>query len=374
MVMRDGSHNATSTVKPSNVSVRGLDVGFGTVKVLQGLSLDVAQSEFLVLLGPSGCGKSTLLNAIAGLMDVDGGQIWIGGRNVTWDEPKDRGIAMVFQSYALYPRMTVRDNLAFGLKVSRAPKAEIDRRVKLAVDMLQIGDLLGRRPAELSGGQRQRVAIGRALVREAPVFLFDEPLSNLDAQLRNELRVEIKRLHQRLGATMIYVTHDQIEALTLADRIAVMKGGVIQHLGTPNEVYLKPANRFVAGFVGSRGMNFVDGRMAGTASAPQFDTPGLTLPLTGYGFAGAPEFGRAVTLGVRPEHVAVASGTAAAMTRPIELVEPMGADTIVWTRVGDTPFSVRLDGLARVSTGDAIGLAINPSQVSLFDTASGARL
>ena len=212
-------------VAPSNVSLRGLEIAFGSLQVLSELDLEVVQSEFLVLLGPSGCGKSTLLNAIAGLIDVSAGQIWIGGRNVTWEEPKDRGIAMVFQSYALYPRMSVRGNLSFGLKVARLPASEIDKRVRAAADMLHIGELLDRRPAALSGGQRQRVAIGRALVREAPVFLFDEPLSNLDAQLRAELRVEIKRLHQRIGATMIYVTHDQIEALTLADRVAVMQGG-----------------------------------------------------------------------------------------------------------------------------------------------------
>src|SRR5258708_23143382 len=205
-----------------NVSVREVAIAYGPVQVFDRLDLEVAQSEFLVLLGPSGCGKSTLLNAIAGLTEVDDGEIWIGDRNVTWLEPKDRGIAMVFQSYALYPRMSVRSNLSFGLRVARTPRPEIERRVRMAADMLQIGDLLDRKPAELSGGQRQRVAIGRALVRDAGVFLFAEPVSDLDAQLRAELRVEIKRLHQRLGATMIYVTHDQIEALTLADRIAVM--------------------------------------------------------------------------------------------------------------------------------------------------------
>ena len=201
--------------------------------MLENLDLKVAESEFVVLLGPSGCGKSTLLNAIAGLIDIQAGQIWIGGRNVTWDEPKDRGIAMVFQSYALYPRMTARGNMSFGLKVAGLPQQEIARRVEHAAQMLKITELLDRKPSELSGGQRQRVAIGRALVREVGVYLFDEPLSNLDAQLRAELRVEIKRLHQRLKATMLYVTHDQIEALTLADRIAVMKDRVIQQLGTP---------------------------------------------------------------------------------------------------------------------------------------------
>ena len=357
---------------PSNVSVRDVSIGFGPVKVLQNLNIEVKQSEFLVLLGPSGCGKSTLLNAIAGLLDIDAGQIWIGGRNVTWSEPKDRGIAMVFQSYALYPRMTVAENLSFGLRVARTPKAEIERRVGRAVEMLKIGELLARRPAELSGGQRQRIAIGRAIVREAPVFLFDEPLSNLDAQLRNELRVEIKRLHQQLGATMIYVTHDQIEALTLADRMAVMKGGVIQQLGAPNEVYLKPANRFVAGFVGARGMNFLSGRLAGTSTAPLFETTGLTLPLAGYAFGQSPVVGQAVTLGIRPEHVTV--GGAAAVTAPIELIEPMGSDTIVWTSIGTTPISIRLDGLTAVSLGEPLNFSLPSAQLSLFDDATGTRL
>jgi multiple sugar transport system ATP-binding protein len=244
------------------VSVRDVTVAFGAVRVFDGLSIDVEQGELLVLLGPSGCGKSTLLNAIAGLLEIETGQIWIGGRNITWAEPKDRGIAMVFQSYALYPRMNVRGNLSFGLRMAKTPRAEIERRVGEAAALLQIDQLLERRPDQLSGGQRQRVAIGRALVRDAAVFLFDEPLSNLDAQLRNELRDEIKRLHHRLASTtMIYVTHDQIEAMTLADRIAVMKDQRIQQLGSPLDIYYRPANRFVAGFVGSPRMNFVDGRI-----------------------------------------------------------------------------------------------------------------
>src|SRR5918997_4497733 len=247
------------------VSVRDVSVAFESVRVFDSLSLDIEQGEFIVLLGPSGCGKSTLLNAVAGLLDVAEGQIWIDGKNVTWEEPKDRGIAMVFQSYALYPRMSVRENMSFGLKMAKTPKPEIEKRVNKAAELLQITHLLGRRPDQLSGGQRQRVAIGRALVRDAAVFLFDEPLSNLDAQLRNELRVEIKRLHARLGSTtMIYVTHDQIEALTLADRIAVMKDQQIQQLGSPAEIYHRPANLFVAGFVGSPQMNFIEGRLDST--------------------------------------------------------------------------------------------------------------
>ena len=269
----------------SAVSVRDVTVAFGAVRVFDGLSIDVEQGELLVLLGPSGCGKSTLLNAIAGLLEVETGQIWIGARNVTWEEPKDRGIAMVFQSYALYPRMNVRGNLSFGLKMAKTPKAEIERRVAQAAAMLQIDQLLERRPDQLSGGQRQRVAIGRALVRDAAVFLFDEPLSNLDAQLRNELRDEIKRLHHRLASTtMIYVTHDQIEAMTLADRIAVMKDQRIQQLGSPLDIYYRPANRFVAGFVGSPRMNFVEGRLEQAANGPAFVVGNHRLPLDGYEF------------------------------------------------------------------------------------------
>ncbi len=249
--------------------------------MLRDLDLDVAEGEFIVLLGASGCGKSTLLNAIAGLLDINAGQVWIGGKNVTWEEPKDRGIGMVFQSYALYPRMTVEGNMSFGLKMARVPRDEIQRRVKFAAELLQIEALLKRRPAELSGGQRQRVAIGRALVRDVDVFLFDEPLSNLDAKLRTELRVELKRLHQQLGkATMIYVTHDQIEALTLADRIAVMHAGVIQQLDTPHNVYHRPANRFVAGFVGSPMMNFRAGKVNG-AGDPVFEADGIARAARG---------------------------------------------------------------------------------------------
>src|SRR5918994_2644058 len=245
----------------TSVSVKDLSLNFGNISVLKDLNLDIAEGEFLVLLGPSGCGKSTLLNCIAGLLDITAGQIFIKGKNVTWEEPKDRGIGMVFQSYALYPQMTVRGNLTFGLKNAGVANEEIERRVVRTADILQIQPLLERKPSQLSGGQRQRVAIGRALVRDVDVFLFDEPLSNLDAKLRSELRVEIKRLHQKLANTMIYVTHDQIEAMTLADRIAVMYGGEIQQLDTPHAIYNHPVNLFVAGFIGSPGMNFLEGEM-----------------------------------------------------------------------------------------------------------------
>ena len=355
-----------------NVSVREVAIAYGPVQVFDRLDLEVAQSEFLVLLGPSGCGKSTLLNAIAGLTEVDDGEIWIGDRNVTWLEPKDRGIAMVFQSYALYPRMSVRSNLSFGLRVARTPKPEIERRVRMAADMLQIGDLLDRKPAELSGGQRQRVAIGRAMVRDAGVFLFDEPLSNLDAQLRAELRVEIKRLHHQLGATMIYVTHDQIEALTLADRIAVMKDRVFQQIGSPQEIYQRPTNRFVATFVGSPAMNFVPGRIVAGADGPEFQSDALRLPLGSYPFLGKPEDGVPVELGVRPEHIIVAPDAPHDVT--VEMTEPMGSDLLAWTRLGDRPLSIRLPAETKLDTGDRLRVLFPDHRLNLFDAATGSRL
>jgi multiple sugar transport system ATP-binding protein len=356
---------------PCDVDIRGVEIGYGAVKVFEKLDLKVAESEFVVLLGPSGCGKSTLLNAIAGLIEIQAGQIWIGGRNVTWDEPKDRGIAMVFQSYALYPRMTARRNMSFGLKVAGRPRAEIARRVEAVAQMLKITELLDRKPSELSGGQRQRVAIGRALVREVGVYLLDEPLSNLDAQLRVELRVEIKRLHQRLNATMIYVTHDQIEALTLADRIAVIKDGIIQQLGTPQEIYQRPANRFVASFVGSPSMNFVAGTLRFDATGAIFTANDFKLPLQGYEFLTAPIDGADVELGIRPEHIEVAPN---GRELSIEMVEPMGGDLLAWSKLGGAPISLRFPGESRSRTGDRVAVAISPAKVSLFDRTSGRRL
>ena len=244
----------------NSVEIKDLDLNFGSIKVLKQLNLGIAEGEFLVLLGSSGCGKSTLLNCIAGLLEVSDGQVFIKGENVTWIEPSDRGIGMVFQSYALYPQMTVRGNLSFGLKNAKTPKDEIVRRVDQAAKILQIESLLDRKPGALSGGQRQRVAIGRALVRDVDVFLFDEPLSNLDAKLRTDLRVELKRLHKRLKNTMIYVTHDQVEAMTLADRIAIMKNGMIEQLNSPEVIYAKPCNKYVADFIGSPAMNLFAGQ------------------------------------------------------------------------------------------------------------------
>jgi multiple sugar transport system ATP-binding protein len=361
----------------AHVSVRKLGVSFGHLKVLEDLDLEVTEGEFIVLLGPSGCGKSTLLNAVAGLLDIDAGQIWIGGKNVTWKEPKDRGIGMVFQSYALYPRMTAEGNMTFGLRVARVPRPEIDRRVAKAAELLQIQPLLKRRPSQLSGGQRQRVAIGRALVRDVDVFLFDEPLSNLDAKLRTELRVELKKLHMQLGSTMIYVTHDQIEALTLADRVAVMHAGVIQQLASPKEIYQRPVNRFVAGFVGSPAMNFVPGRLKVTnGSVALASESGTLVGLPGYAFATLPVDGRPAELGVRPEQIELGQPQPGASSLPltVSVVEPMGADTLVWGTAGADTISVRVGPDDTLKVGDAIKAHFLPAQASLFDAETGSRL
>ncbi len=358
----------------SAVSVRDVSVAFGQHRVFDGMSLDIEAGEFIVLLGPSGCGKSTLLNAIAGLLDINEGQIHIGGRNVTWEEPKDRGIAMVFQSYALYPRMSVRENMSFGLRMAKTPKPAIDAKVSRAADMLQISHLLDRRPDQLSGGQRQRVAIGRALVRDADVFLFDEPLSNLDAQLRNELRVEIKRLHQQMqNTTMIYVTHDQIEALTLADRIAVMKDQKIQQLGTPAEIYHHPANLFVAGFVGSPRMNFIEGTVQPGDGAPVFTAPGILQPLSQYRFREPVRAPMPATLGVRPEHVRVNTPDAQPGFR-VDLLETHGADNLMWCANDSLSLQIRLPGTISYPLGTAVSLAFDADQLSLFGGEDGERL
>ncbi|MGC4026772.1 MAG: ABC transporter ATP-binding protein [Mesorhizobium sp.] len=356
------THNGTS------VSVRELRLNYGNLEVLKTLNLDVADGEFLVLLGPSGCGKSTLLNCIAGLLDITDGQIFIKDKNVTWLEPKDRDIGMVFQSYALYPQMTVEKNLSFGLRVAGTPKAEIAQRISRASQMLQIEPLLQRKPAALSGGQRQRVAIGRALVRDVDVFLFDEPLSNLDAKLRSELRVEIKRLHQRLQNTMIYVTHDQIEAMTLADRIAVMRGGVIQQLDAPQTIYNRPVNRFVAGFLGSPGMNFLKGNIGSDGTA--FQIGDVSVPLERYAFELPPEPDAPVIFGIRPEHIAVGTAATAqpfSQNVKIEIMEPMGSDTLVWAKLGGSNFAFRVEAENRLQPGDVTRIGFDPARASIFD-------
>ena len=330
-----------------NVSIRQLAVHMGGTPVLENLDLDVVAGEFLVLLGPSGCGKSTLLHAIAGLVDVAAGAVHIGGRDVTWADPKDRAIGMVFQSYALYPTMNVERNMSFGLRVAGTPKAEVAQRVARAARMLQLEPLLARKPAQLSGGQRQRVAIGRALVREAQVFLFDEPLSNLDAKLRTELRRELKALHRELGATMVYVTHDQVEAMTLATRVAVMRGGRIQQVGTPGEVYARPANMFVAGFLGSPSMNFIEGETSA---------------------------GGAAVLGVRPEHLALHPADGARSEGEIALVEAMGAHEVVWLDMHGHRLAAIAPATGAHRIGDRVGVQIALDRASVFDPVSQERI
>ena len=347
----------------ANVSLRKLNIVLGGKPIIRDLDLAVEPGEFLVLLGPSGCGKSTLLHSIAGLVDTDSGAVEIGGRDMTDADPSERGIGMVFQSYALYPTMTVEDNMSFGLRIAGTPKAEIRRRVDRAAAMLQLDALLSRKPAQLSGGQRQRVAIGRALVREAQVFLFDEPLSNLDAKLRAELRRELKVLHRTLGSTMIYVTHDQVEAMTLASRIVVMQAGEIQQIGTPLDVYERPANRFVAGFLGAPAMAFVDGMLD---AAGRFAGDGIELA------CGASGAAQPAVLGVRPEHVTIrADGP---MTGEVTLVEPMGNHHVVWLRRGGATLASLVHEACRHAPGDRVAFAIDAARVSLFDAQTGNRL
>jgi multiple sugar transport system ATP-binding protein len=359
-----------------SVSIQELSLSFGSVTVLENLNLDIHAGEFLVLLGSSGCGKSTLLNCIAGLLEPTDGQIFIKERNVTWEEPKDRGIGMVFQSYALYPQMTVEKNLSFGLQVAKVPQAEIDRRVARAAEILQIQPLLKRKPSALSGGQRQRVAIGRALVRDVDVFLFDEPLSNLDAKLRSELRVEIKRLHQSLKNTMIYVTHDQIEALTLADRIAIMKSGVIQQLDDPIAIYNRPKNLFVAGFIGSPSMNFLRGELVEKDGGTAFVTNGVSFSLAGYQTSEPLAAGRPVILGIRPEHIRVDEQISGGEVHEaiVDIEEPMGADNLLWLKLADHTLSVRIGGHRRYSPGSKVRLGVDMSMASLFDAATENRI
>ena len=359
----------------TSVSIKNLSLSFGAVQVLQTLNLDIADGEFLVLLGSSGCGKSTLLNCIAGLLEPTDGQIFIKGKNVTWEEPKDRGIGMVFQSYALYPQMTVRKNLSFGLQIAGFDKAEIDKRVANASEILQIQALLDRKPSALSGGQRQRVAIGRALVRDVDVFLFDEPLSNLDAKLRAELRVEIKRLHQSLKNTMIYVTHDQIEAMTLADRIAIMKSGVIQQLADPGTIYGKPKNLFVAGFIGSPSMNFIRGELVADAGGLAVDASGTRIPIDGYQTEETLQPGRKVVLGIRPEHIDVDDAAARhSFDAVVDIEEPTGADNLLWLKFAGQTIAVRIAGSRRYAAGSPIRLSFDMGLASLFDAGTELRI
>ncbi|HZX27514.1 MAG TPA: ABC transporter ATP-binding protein [Telluria sp.] len=347
----------------SKVALRSVSIRLGGKTILDKLDLEIEAGEFLVLLGPSGCGKSTLLHGIAGLTELDEGSVSIDGKDMTRAEPSERGIGMVFQSYALYPTMTVAKNMGFGLRMAGAPRAEIERRVAEAARMLQLEALLDRKPSQLSGGQRQRVAIGRALVRQAQVLLFDEPLSNLDAKLRTELRRELKLLHARLGATMIYVTHDQVEAMTLATRIVVLKDGRIQQIGTPEEVYRRPANLFVAGFLGAPAINLIEGVVDGE----RFTADGFAALLPGAGHARCE-----ATLGVRPEHLRI--DPAGPWHATVTLVEPMGNHLVVWAELGPHTVSLLAPADANLVAGSALALAIDPSSILLFDRTSGSRL
>jgi multiple sugar transport system ATP-binding protein len=358
----------------SGVKVQGLRIAYGGQDVIRSLDLEVAEGEFVVLLGPSGCGKSTLLHGIAGLVDTRAGRIEIGGRDMSHAEPAERGIGMVFQSYALYPTMTVERNLSFGLRVAGLPRAEIELRVRHAAQLLQLEPLLSRKPSQLSGGQRQRVAIGRALVRKAGVFLFDEPLSNLDAKLRAELRRELKLLHQRLGSTMIYVTHDQVEAMTLATRVVVMRAGAVEQIGPPVDVYRRPETLFVAGFLGAPGMNFIHGRLRRGGRGLAFDAPDLTQPLDGYPLRSQPKHDAdsLVVLGVRPEHVRLA-GDGAFQGR-VQLVEAMGSHRVVWLALGSITLAALCEDERTLAAGDTLRFDLDAQRLSLFDAISERRL
>lgn len=354
----------------SGISIKDLNKWHGPLHVLQSIDLQIDPGEFIVLLGPSGCGKSTLLNAIAGLEPINSGSIDIGGVDVTDVDPSRRGIAMVFQSYALYPTMSVRKNLSFGLTVNKVPKATINERVNRVAKMLQIESYLDRKPAALSGGQRQRVAIGRALVRESSVCLFDEPLSNLDAKLRTETRGELKRLHASLGATMLYVTHDQIEAMTLATRVAVMKGGKVEQYAPPEELYERPATLFVAGFVGSPSMNFIK---ANLNSDRTLEFGGLSLDMRPYPFI-APMSGE-VVLGLRPEHITIVEdATQPGIEATTLFIEPMGADTLCWFEIAGQKFSARLNPVLARTLGKTARIQFALDRASLFDAATEKRI
>ncbi len=352
----------------ASVAIRDVRKVFGVTPVIHGVNITIADGEFVVLVGPSGCGKSTLLRMIAGLENISGGEIRIGERAVNNLPPKERDVAMVFQNYALYPHMTVGANMAFSMKLRGAPQAEIDARVKRAAEILGLEPYLERFPRQLSGGQRQRVAMGRAIVRDPQVFLFDEPLSNLDAKLRVQMRTEIKELHQRLKTTTIYVTHDQIEAMTMADKIVVMHDGLVEQIGAPLELYDKPQNLFVAGFIGSPAMNFIKGSIRANGSLG-FDGPGgARLPL-----ATAPtgSDGRAAVYGVRPEHFTIADDGSEAV---VQVVEPTGAEIQILAKLGDADIVAAFRERHPFKPGDKIRLKPDPRLVHLFDATSGQRL
>ena len=364
----------------AHVVVNQLFKEYGELEVIHGIDFETSDGEFVVLVGPSGCGKSTILRMIAGLETVTGGDIIVDDRVVNDMAPRDRDIAMVFQDYALYPHMSVRQNLGFGLRMRGTPRAKINEVVERTADILQIKDYLNRRPKELSGGQRQRVAIGRAIAREPKLFLFDEPLSNLDAKLRVEMRTQIKRLHMAFRATSIYVTHDQTEAMTLADRIVVLRDGRIEQIGVPDELYAQPVNRFVASFIGSPTMNFLEATVvAENGGLAVFPNGGRRLPVpTSLVDRFAPHAGRSVVFGIRPENV---TNTWTEHSRDgmvpldvaVDLTEPLGADTLIYSRIGETEIVCRITG-ARTAVGATIKLHADMNQMHLFDDESGVAL
>jgi multiple sugar transport system ATP-binding protein len=352
----------------ANVAIRDVRKAYGSTEVIHGVSIDIADGEFVVLVGPSGCGKSTLLRMIAGLEQITGGHIAIGERVVNNLPPKERDIAMVFQNYALYPHMTVSQNMAFSLKLRGAPKSEIEASVRRAAEILGLLPLLERYPRQLSGGQRQRVAMGRAIVRNPQVFLFDEPLSNLDAKLRVAMRTEIKELHQRLKTTTVYVTHDQVEAMTMADKIVVMHDGIVEQMGSPLDLYDNPENIFVAGFIGSPSMNFLKGRVADDGTATFIAVGGAVLPR-----AAVPDgtAGRAAVYGIRPEHIGLADDGAPA---EVTVIEPTGAEIQAFAKIGDQQITAVFRERHRFAPGETIRLAPERDKVHLFDAETGKRL
>lgn len=357
----------------ANVSLINIFKSFGNHEVIHGINCDILDGEFVVILGPSGCGKSTVLRMIAGLEEITQGQIAIDGKVVNQLEPANRDIAMVFQNYALYPHMTVFKNMAYGLKIRRMPKAEIEKRVKTAAEILELSDLLDRKPKQLSGGQRQRVAMGRCIVREPKVFLFDEPLSNLDAKLRVQMRLELRNLHERLGITSIYVTHDQVEAMTLGDRLIVMRDGYADQIGKPLDVYEKPNTAFVAGFIGSPAMNFFDALLSGDGTQASF----TGVQSLGLADGGVAEYaGRTVTLGIRPEHLRVVESGKEKMQLRVNHVEALGADTLVHGRLGEHSglLTLRISGGCSFQKNAIIPLDVSEKNVHLFDKDKGFRL
>jgi multiple sugar transport system ATP-binding protein len=355
----------------AQVVMKDLNKKYDDVHAVKDVNLHIRDKEFVVLVGPSGCGKSTTLRMVAGLEEITGGEIVIGDRVVNDLPPKDRDIAMVFQNYALYPHMTVYDNMAFGLKMRKFPKPEIQKRVGDAAEILGIHDLLKRKPRQLSGGQRQRVAVGRAIVRHPQVFLFDEPLSNLDAKLRVQMRVELKRLHDRLETTAIYVTHDQVEAMTLGDRVVVMKDGWIQQVGEPLELYSKPANKFVAGFIGSPAMNFVEVSIAEANGTVWAESPGLRIRVPDSRAEALRRYkGQPVTLGVRPEDIHPATGADPAdstFDAVVDVVEPLGSEILLDVKAGPSIIVARVDPTVRVKVHETTRLALEPERIQFFD-------